>query len=140
MNIHEFQAKQILSRFGAPVPKGQPASTAAEAAQAFYGSVFGWGKLTLPGGFQAWTLPGYGDYLERDNPGIRQRVAELGGTPGFEDVVASIQPIALRSSMFRPLQRDFGSGELYTLKVFTFARKSSLVMDAALEAGGALSA
>jgi len=35
MNIHEFQAKQILARFGAPVPKGQPASTAAEAAQAF---------------------------------------------------------------------------------------------------------
>src|SRR5215471_7090861 len=35
MNIHEFQAKQILSRFGAPVPNGQPASTAAEAAQAF---------------------------------------------------------------------------------------------------------
>ncbi|HJU10071.1 MAG TPA: ATP-grasp domain-containing protein, partial [Candidatus Binataceae bacterium] len=35
MNIHEFQAKQILSRFGVPVPKGQPASTAAEAGQAF---------------------------------------------------------------------------------------------------------
>src|ERR1700745_758875 len=35
MNIHEFQAKQILARFGAPIPKGQPASTAAEAAQAF---------------------------------------------------------------------------------------------------------
>src|SRR6516164_8671528 len=35
MNIHEFQAKQILGRFGAPVPKGHPASTAAEAAQAF---------------------------------------------------------------------------------------------------------
>jgi succinyl-CoA synthetase beta subunit len=35
MNIHEFQAKQILSRFGAPVPTGQPASTAAETAQAF---------------------------------------------------------------------------------------------------------
>jgi succinyl-CoA synthetase beta subunit len=35
MNIHEFQAKQILSRFGVPVPKGQPASSAAEAAQAF---------------------------------------------------------------------------------------------------------
>jgi succinyl-CoA synthetase beta subunit len=30
MNIHEFQAKQILGRFGAPVPKGQPATTAAE--------------------------------------------------------------------------------------------------------------
>jgi succinyl-CoA synthetase beta subunit len=35
MNIHEFQAKQILGRFGAPVPKGQPAATAEEAAQAF---------------------------------------------------------------------------------------------------------
>jgi succinyl-CoA synthetase beta subunit len=35
MNIHEFQAKQILRRFGAPVPKGQPAATADEAAAAF---------------------------------------------------------------------------------------------------------
>ena len=35
MNIHEFQAKQILGRFGAPVPKGQPASTAAEMEAAF---------------------------------------------------------------------------------------------------------
>jgi succinyl-CoA synthetase beta subunit len=35
MNIHEFQAKQILGRFGAPVPKGQPATTAAEMAAAF---------------------------------------------------------------------------------------------------------
>jgi succinyl-CoA synthetase beta subunit len=35
MNIHEFQAKQILARFDVAVPKGQPASTAAEAAQAF---------------------------------------------------------------------------------------------------------
>jgi succinyl-CoA synthetase beta subunit len=35
MNIHEFQAKQILGRFGAPVPKGQAASTPEEAASAF---------------------------------------------------------------------------------------------------------
>ncbi len=35
MNIHEFQAKQILGRFGAPVPKGQSASTPDEAAAAF---------------------------------------------------------------------------------------------------------
>jgi succinyl-CoA synthetase beta subunit len=35
MNIHEFQAKQILARFGAPVPKVQVASTPDEAAQAF---------------------------------------------------------------------------------------------------------
>jgi succinyl-CoA synthetase beta subunit len=35
MNIHEFQAKQLLARFGVPVPKGQPASTPDEAAAAF---------------------------------------------------------------------------------------------------------
>jgi uncharacterized protein len=41
-----------------------------------------------------WTLPGYGDHLERDNPDLRKMVAETGGPPGFEDVVASINPIA----------------------------------------------
>jgi succinyl-CoA synthetase beta subunit len=35
MNIHEFQAKNLLGRFGVPVPKGQPASTPDEAAAAF---------------------------------------------------------------------------------------------------------
>ncbi len=35
MNIHEFQAKQVLARFGVPVPKGQPASTPDQAAAAF---------------------------------------------------------------------------------------------------------
>src|SRR5579864_1452396 len=35
MNIHEYQAKQVLARFGVPVPKGQVASTPEEAAAAF---------------------------------------------------------------------------------------------------------
>src|SRR6202047_3656495 len=35
MNIHEFQAKQVLARFGVPVPKGQPPPTPGEAAAAF---------------------------------------------------------------------------------------------------------
>jgi succinyl-CoA synthetase beta subunit len=35
MNIHEYQAKQILARFGVPVPKGQHATTPDEAASAF---------------------------------------------------------------------------------------------------------
>src|ERR1700724_1256983 len=35
MNIHEFQAKQILGRFGAAVPKGQGVSSPEEAAAAF---------------------------------------------------------------------------------------------------------
>jgi hypothetical protein len=65
----------------------------AEAAKAFYGAVFGWQVLEIPGGFLGWTLPGYGDYLSRDNPALREQMAEAGGPEGFEDVVASIVPI-----------------------------------------------
>ncbi len=65
-----------------------------EGAKSFYGSVFGWKTLELGGGFQAWTLPGYGDHLEANDPGLRERLAEFGGMAGFEDVVASINPIA----------------------------------------------
>ena len=62
-----------------------------EGARAFYGSVFGWRTGNF-NGFDAWTLPGYGDHLEAANPGLRQGVAEM-GVPGFEDVVAAIVPI-----------------------------------------------
>jgi hypothetical protein len=62
-----------------------------EGAKKFYGSVFGW--RTLDVGAEMWTLPGYGDYLEKDNPDIRKRTAEMGGPEGFVDVVASINPI-----------------------------------------------
>jgi uncharacterized protein len=63
-------------------------------AKTFYGSAFGWQTLELEGGFQMWTLPGYGDYLERDNPELRKQMAEADAPEGFEDVVASIIPIA----------------------------------------------
>jgi uncharacterized protein len=65
-----------------------------EGAKAFYGAVVGWTTLTLDGGAEMWTLPGYGDYLEQGDPGLRKRMAEFGGPTGFEDVVASINPIA----------------------------------------------
>jgi uncharacterized protein len=64
-----------------------------EGAKSFYGSVLGWETMAA-GGAEMWTLPGYGDYLERDDPDLRKRVAEVGGPVGFEDVVASINPIA----------------------------------------------
>ena len=64
-----------------------------EAAKAFYGAVFGWQTMTVGGGNEMWTLPGYGDHLEERTPGLREQVAAMGGPAGFEDVVASINPI-----------------------------------------------
>jgi succinyl-CoA synthetase beta subunit len=34
MNIHEYQAKQVLAKFGVPVPRGLPAFSADEAKKA----------------------------------------------------------------------------------------------------------
>lgn len=65
-----------------------------EAARSFYGPVFGWQTLDIGGGAEMWMLPGYGDYLERDNPDLRKHMAEAGAPAGFEDVIASINPIA----------------------------------------------
>ena len=59
-------------------------------AKAFYGDVFGWTTLEIEGGFTAWTLPGYGDFLETINPGTRERNAALGAPAEFADVVATL--------------------------------------------------
>jgi predicted enzyme related to lactoylglutathione lyase len=65
-----------------------------EAARSFYGSVFGWQTLALDWGAELWTLPGYGDYLEGYHPNLRAQIAEAGAPERFEDVVATINPIA----------------------------------------------
>jgi predicted enzyme related to lactoylglutathione lyase len=65
-----------------------------EGARSFYGSVFGWQTSSIGGGAEGWTLPGYGDWLEREHhPHLRTQMAEAGAPEGFEDVVASIIPI-----------------------------------------------
>jgi uncharacterized protein len=64
------------------------------AARSFYGSVFGWQTSSIGGGAEGWTLPGYGDWLERERPHRRKQLAKAGAPEGFEDVVASIIPIA----------------------------------------------
>jgi len=64
-----------------------------ETAKSFYGAVFGWTTLSLPGGAEMWTQPGYGDHLEESNPDLRKQMGEAGAPAGFEDVVASINPI-----------------------------------------------
>jgi predicted enzyme related to lactoylglutathione lyase len=66
-----------------------------EGARSFYGSVFGWQTVAIGGDAEGWTLPGYGDYLvERYHPDLRKQMAQAGAPEGFEDVVASINPIA----------------------------------------------
>jgi uncharacterized protein len=65
-----------------------------DGARAFYGSVFGWQTLGLDWGAVFWTLPGYGDYLEGYHPQLRTQMAEAGAPERFEDVVATINPIA----------------------------------------------
>jgi uncharacterized protein len=64
-----------------------------EGAKSFYASVFGWETLAL-GDAEMWRLPGYGDFLEQGDPGLRKRMAESGAPEGFEDVVATLNPIA----------------------------------------------
>jgi predicted enzyme related to lactoylglutathione lyase len=67
----------------------------ADGAKSFYGSVFGWQTGTIGGGAEGWTLPGYGDWLEREHhPELRKQMAAAGAPAGFEDVVGSIIPIA----------------------------------------------
>jgi hypothetical protein len=41
-----------------------------------------------------WRLPGYGDFLELGDPELRKRMAQTGAPQGFEDVVASLNPLA----------------------------------------------
>jgi predicted enzyme related to lactoylglutathione lyase len=65
-----------------------------EGAKSFYGSVFGWETLDLGGSVRMWQLPGYGEFLERSDPGLRKRMADSGAPEGFEDVVASLNPLA----------------------------------------------
>jgi predicted enzyme related to lactoylglutathione lyase len=66
----------------------------ADGAKSFYRSVFGWETLSLGGGAEMWRLPGYGEFLEQGDPGLGKRMAESGAPEGFEDVVATLNPIA----------------------------------------------
>jgi hypothetical protein len=61
-------------------------------AEAFYGGLFGWETLDLGAGVM-WTLPGYGDHLEENSPGLREQMEGMGAPPGFIDVVAALNPI-----------------------------------------------
>jgi predicted enzyme related to lactoylglutathione lyase len=62
-----------------------------EAATSFYGRVFGWKASAVElGGHESvmWLLPGYGDFLERLDPGLRRRHEDFGTPEGFSDAIA----------------------------------------------------
>ena len=67
----------------------------ADGAMRFYASVFGWEFSQVDFGAGAsWMvrMPGYADFLEAANPGIRERHAAAGAPPGFTDAIAWLQP------------------------------------------------
>jgi uncharacterized protein len=68
----------------------------ADAAARFYRAVLGWEVSEVDMGTGPATmvrLPGYADFLERFNPGIRQRHADFGAPPGFTECVAWMLPL-----------------------------------------------
>ena len=65
-----------------------------EAAQRFYGQVFGWEFTpTEMGGSIMVRRPGYADYLESIDPGVKARHKANGAPEGFTDSIAWIDPI-----------------------------------------------
>jgi uncharacterized protein len=65
-----------------------------DAAAAFYGAVFGWDLLDTGSGGTFWALPAYGDFLESRTPGLRERIADMGAPPRFEEVVAGVHRLS----------------------------------------------
>jgi len=89
---NEHQGAGIVNEHGALNFNGL-ATRDVEGARAFYRAVFGWEMLDLPSG-PMWRLPGYGDHLEEQSPGLREQMAQMDAPDGFIDVVAAITPIA----------------------------------------------
>jgi uncharacterized protein len=69
----------------------------ADAATRFYAAVFGWEVDAVDMGAMSGLMvrmPGYADFLERYNPGTKQRHIDFGAPPGFTECVAWILPLA----------------------------------------------
>lgn len=96
----ENKGAQVVNEHGALNFNGL-ATRDVEGAKAFYGAVFGWEALSLPAGTM-WTLPGYGDHLEENSPGLREQMAGMGAPEGFIDVVAALNEIAAEDTSTPP--------------------------------------
>jgi len=68
-----------------------------DGAKRFYGAVFGWesSSFSIEGAeFSMFRMPGYGDFLARRVPGLRDDLTGQGAPEGFEDAVAWIVPVS----------------------------------------------
>lgn len=88
----EHRGSTVVNEHGAVIFNGLVSRDVA-AAERFYGAVFGWKQLPLPGS-PMWMLPGYGDHLEEATPGLKEQTSGAGVPDGFIDVVAQLMPIA----------------------------------------------
>lgn len=88
----EHRGSKVVNEHGAVNFNGLATRDVA-AAERFYGAVFGWRHLPLPGS-PMWTLPGYGDHLEELMPGVKEQASSMGAPDGFIDAVAQIVPLA----------------------------------------------
>lgn len=88
----EHRGSKVVNEHGAVIFNGL-ASRDLAAAERFYGHVFGWKQLPLPGS-PMWMLPGYGDHLDEIMPGTKEQADEAAAPDGFIDVVAQLVPIA----------------------------------------------
>lgn len=72
-------------------------TTDVEGAKTFYGEVFRWevDEVDIGTGEQSLMvrLPGYADFLQQFDPGIRERHASFGAPPGFSEAIAWIVPL-----------------------------------------------
>jgi predicted enzyme related to lactoylglutathione lyase len=88
----EHRGSKVVNEHGAVIFNGLATRDLA-AAERFYGAVFGWQHLPIPGS-PMWALPGYSDHLEELMPGLKAGAAESGAPEGFLDVVAQVRPLA----------------------------------------------
>jgi predicted enzyme related to lactoylglutathione lyase len=70
-------------------------------AKAFYGAVFGWEADSMDlgdGDLTMWRVPGYGGFLQKRDPDLRRRQADVGAPEGFADAIGWLVPMTSEQS------------------------------------------
>jgi catechol 2,3-dioxygenase-like lactoylglutathione lyase family enzyme len=68
-------------------------TTSPDETLAFYRAVFGWEASSAGPSATMLRLPGYADFLETLEPGLRRRHADAGAPEGFSDAIVWMAPV-----------------------------------------------